>query len=199
MNNDLNILSELIEYLKRFELDKGKGPNDAKEFIIWLNHFLFDQSNSLESYHSVGDIDLEMTFHIIMLGKYYKMYCKDALLNTDIHSPDEYSFLYHLLMFDSLRKMELINIHLLEAPSGIEIIKRLIKKGLIEEFDDKDDKRATRIKITTEGKLLTQELIPKMNDVYSKMVAKLSTNEKIHVISFMKELNDYHHAKMKKG
>ena len=87
-----------------------------------------------------------------MQSKHYKMYCKEALVDTDINSPDEYSFLYHLSLVDSFRKMELIHIHLLEAPSGIEVIKRLLKKDFIEEFDDPDIKRDKRGRRTQKGK-----------------------------------------------
>lgn len=191
MNNSLKIVNELIEYLNRYENEKGQEPKDVKEFIIWLNQFLFEQYHALESSHDENDIDMELTFLLIMQSKHYKMYCKEAFINTDINSPDEYSFLYHLSLVDSFRKMELIHIHLLEAPSGIEVIKRLLKKGFIEEFDDKEDKRAKRVRITNKGRQETDKLTPQMKDVYSKMAADMSLKEKLHVISFLKKLNDY--------
>jgi DNA-binding MarR family transcriptional regulator len=192
MRNSLNIASELIDFLNRYEEEKGHEPKDIKEFALWLNHFVFEQSHNKENYHNNSDIDTELTFLLIMQNKHYKMYCKDVLADSDINTPDEYSFLYHLCMADSFRKMELIHMHLLEAPSGIEVIKRLLKKGLIEEFDDEDDKRAKRVRITQKGREVTDSLTPKMTEVYSKMTADLSTNEKIHAISLLKELNDYH-------
>lgn len=192
MNNSLDIITELIEHVKRFKNEKGQEPKDVKEFIIWLNQFLFEQYHALESSHDENDIDMELTFLLIMQSKHYKMYCKEALVNTDINSPDEYSFLYHLSLVDSFRKMELIHIHLLEAPSGIEVIKRLLKKGFIEEFDDKEDKRAKRVRITNKGRQETDKLTPQMKDVYSKMAAGMTLKEKLHILSFLKRFNDYH-------
>lgn len=192
MNNSLNIVTELVEQLKRFESEKGQEPKDIKEFTIWLNQVVFEQHSSFESGHEESDIDMKLTFLLIMQSKHYKTYCKEALVDTEINSPDEYSFLYHLSLVDSFRKMELIHIHLLEAPSGIEVIKRLLKKGFIEEFDDKDDKRAKRVRISEKGSQETDKLTPKMKDVYSKMTAEMSLKEKTHVISFLAELNDYH-------
>lgn len=192
MNNSLNIIAELIEHVKRFENEKRQEPKDIKEFIIWLNQFLFEQYHAIESSHDENDIDMELTFLLIMQSKHYKMYCKEALVNIDINSPDEYSFLYHLSLVDSFRKMELIHIHLLEAPSGIEVIKRLLKKGFIEEFDDKEDKRAKRVRITNKGRQETDKLAPQMKDVYSKMAAGMTLKEKLHILSFLKRFNDYH-------
>ncbi|MFB6320266.1 MarR family winged helix-turn-helix transcriptional regulator [Saccharicrinis sp. FJH54] len=198
MNYSLHIIAELIEHLIRFEKETGKEPKDVKEFTIWLTQFVFEQHHSLESGHDKDDIDMEMTFLLIMQSKHYKTYCKEALISTDINSPDEYSFLYHLSLVDSFRKMELIHIHLLEAPSGIEVIKRLLKKNFIEEFDDEEDKRAKRVRITEKGRKETDKLTPKMKDVYSKMTAKMSLKEKIHIISFLRRLNDYHLASTEK-
>jgi len=192
MNNSLNIVTALIEQIKRFESEKGQEPQDIKEFIIWLNQVVFEHHTSLESGHEEDDIDMELTFLLIMQSKHYKMYCKEALVDTEINSPDEYSFLYHLSLVDSFRKMELIHIHLLETPSGIEVIKRLFKKSFIEEFDDPDDKRAKRVRITKRGREETDRLTPNMKAVYSKMTAEMSIKEKTHVISFLRELNDYH-------
>lgn len=192
MNQSLNIISELIEVLNKFTNEKGNEPKDLKEFVVWLNQLVFEPQHSLESGIRENDIDMELTFLLIMQNKYYKTYCKEALVNTDINSPDEYSFLYHLSLVDSFRKMELIHIHLLEAPSGIEVIKRLLKKGFIEEFDDKEDKRAKRIRITTKGKQEADRITPKMQEVYTKMSAELSLKEKLHVISFLRGISNYH-------
>lgn len=192
MNNSLNIVTELIELLRRFETEKGQDPQDIKEFAIWLSQLMFESHNSLESNQGESNINMELTFLLIMQSKHYKTYCKEAFVNTEINSPDEYSFLYHLSLVDSFRKMELIHIHLLEAPSGIEVIKRLLKKEFIEEFDDKDDKRAKRVRITNKGRKETDKITPRMKSVYSKMTAEMSLKKKLYAVSFLKELNDYH-------
>ena len=194
MNNSLNVVAELIEHLRRFEVEKGQEPKDVKEFAIWLSQLMFESHVSVESNQEESNIDMELTFLLIMQSKHYKTYCKEALVNTDINSPDEYSFLYHLSLVDSFRKMELVHIHLLEAPSGIEVIKRLLKKEFIEEFDDMDDKRAKRVRITNKGRKETDKITPQMKSVYSKMTAEMSLKEKLYAVSLLKELNDYHLA-----
>ena len=95
-------------------------------------------------------------------------------------------------MVDSYRKMELIKIHLLEPASGIEVIKRLLKKGMIEEFDDPDDKRARRIQITQNGKKEVSRLTPLMQQVFRKMTAEMTLNDKLHIISFLRKMDQFH-------
>lgn len=195
MNYSLNIINEILGLLKTYDSDKSDEKKNLKDFIIWLNEKVFDEEIELHSKGTDNSIDLELTFLLIMQNKYYKMYCKEAFLDTQISSPDEYSFLYHLCLVDSFRKMELINMHMLEAPSGIEVIKRLLKKGFIEEFDDMDDRRAKRIRITKKGKKETEKIEPRMKEVYSKMTADMTYKEKLHVISYLKKLNDFHNKK----
>ena len=60
--------------------------------------------------------------------------------------------------------------HQLAAPSGIEILKRLFLKKMITEFDDEEDKRAKRVKITKKGKSEIERLIPEMNKIYQRMI-----------------------------
>lgn len=50
-------------------------------------------------------------------------------------------------------------------PSVSTIVKEMIKSGLIEEVDDKADRRCTLITLTEYGKSLSQELIAQLRDV----------------------------------
>ena len=99
MNNSLNIVTELVEQLKRFESEKGQEPKDLKEFTDWLNQVVFEHHTSSDSGHGENDIDMELTFLLIMQNKHYKTYCKEALVETEIKSPDEYViFLFFFLI-----------------------------------------------------------------------------------------------------
>jgi len=91
--------------------------------------------------------------------------------------------------------MELINMHQLEAPTGIEILKRLLSKKMISEFDDPNDKRAKRISITKKGNEEIEKLLPEMEKVYNFMGGDLNLNEKIKLISYLSGLNNFHNTK----
>lgn len=199
MNSSLHIANELIDYLDRYEKETGRGPEEIREFLVWLNHLVLEEQHYPGSGDEEKVMDMELTFLLVLQSKNYKLYCKEALVNTEINSPDEYSFLYHLSLVDSFRKMELVHIHLLEAPSGIEVIKRLLKKGFIEEFDDQEDKRAKRVRITKKGRKETDRLAPKMQNVYSRMTAELSLREKVHVLYLLRKLNDHHKKPLSNG
>lgn len=198
METSLKIIQELIEGLKQYTQEYSKEPEDLKEFVLWLNSSLFEKPHSLEIDSGEDQLDMELTFLLIMQNKHYKTYAKKFLNNSEITSTDGFSFLLHLNLVPSYRKMELIKIHLLEPPSGIEVIKRLLKRGLIEEFDDPDDKRARRIQITEKGKKEISKLTPLMQQVFSKMTAEMTLNEKLHIISFLRKMDQFHGRKHSK-
>ena len=192
MSKTIAITKDVLRYLEGFISEKDREPADIQEFIIWTTEQVFSEDLHDQSYHQDGNTDMELAYLLVMQGRHFKLYCKDVLHDTAISSPDEYSFLYHLSLAESYRKMELIHIHMLEGPSGIEVIKRLLRKGLISEFDDAEDKRAKRVRITEAGRALVSSLVPQMQTVYEKMGGEMTLREKLHAIFFLKSLNEYH-------
>lgn len=199
MNKSLNITGEIIKWLELFTKANAEDDLNLKSFIIWLNSKLFAGEHSDHPKHDTDVLDMELTFLLALQHRHYKAYAKAALGESELSSPEGFSFLYHLSLAESYRKMELIKMHLIEPPSGIEVLKRLLKKQLIEEFDDPDDKRATRIRITERGKHEIQAILPKMQQVFTLMTAEMSLNEKLHVVSFLQQMNDYHIKKTSKS
>lgn len=196
MKNTIGIIQELIHWFEKFVEANPDTELDLNSFIIWLNAKLFEDEHSKQEGHHSADLDMELTFLLALQNRYYKTYAKEALNDSDLSSPEGFSFLYHLNFADSYRKMELIKLHHLEPPSGIEVLKRLLKRGFIEECDDPDDGRAKRISITESGKQKINEILPKMEQVFARMSADMSTSEKMHVLSFLKQMNDFHERKI---
>jgi len=74
--------------------------------------------------------------------------------------------------------MEIIDLHNLEAPSGIEIIKRWLRNKLIEEFADEEDRRAKRIQITKKGAEELESIEPQITKIFTKFTENLELDEK---------------------
>ena len=192
MKTTIEILKEIIQWLEEYRNENNADKDSLESFILWLNSRLFSESHAEKSHQSPDMLDMELSFLLVMQSRYYKAYAKKVLGESELTSPDGFSFLYHLNLVDSYRKMELIKMHQIEPPSGIEVLKRLLKKGFIKEFDDADDGRAKRISITEKGKKELQHIMPKMKVVFHLMTAELSLNEKLHAVGFLKQMNDFH-------
>jgi len=194
----LEILKELVSWLEEYQHENETDTHSLESFIIWLNSRLFSEGQTEKSRHSPEMLDMELTFLLVMQNRYYKTYTKKVLGESELTSPDGFSFLYHLNLVGSYRKMELIKMHQLEPPSGIEVLKRLLQKEFIKEFEDPDDKRAKRISISEKGKKELQRIMPKMKEVFHLMTAELPLNEKLHAIGFLKQMNNFHTSSISK-
>ena len=177
------LLKRIIELVETYEQDNKSAR--IEDFTIWLNTQLF---SSKDSGQQVIESDLLIAFKLMYISKELKKQSKSIFLNSKVSTIDEYSFLLHLNMDISFRKMELIEMHNLEAPTGIEIIKRLLKNKLIEEFPDEHDKRAKRIQITRLGLEEINHIEPRINVVFTKISNPLDLNEKIQLSGILNKL-----------
>ena len=196
MNNMITTLKKVVELYEIYTDNNNNNNNSGiEDFVLWLNKRIFTENNSNSNNQHSPDIHL--TFLLSLLNKHYKNYTRRIFVDSEISNAESYSFLYHLYLTDSLRKMELINMHQIEAPTGIEILKRLLSKKMISESEDSNDKRAKRISITEKGKSEIEKLHPKMEEVYKLMGGDLDLNEKIRLISDLSDLNNFHNTKKK--
>jgi DNA-binding MarR family transcriptional regulator len=90
--------------------------------------------------------------------------------------------------------MELIDAHMQEKTSGIEIIKRLLKNGLAEQFNDETDKRSKRLVVTPKGQQVLLSIFPRMANVASLTGGNLTNEEKMQLIYLLNKLHIFHHA-----
>lgn len=180
---EFGLLKEVIAQLETYQ-NQGQS-NDIESFVIWLNQRVFSSDSS--DNHGGYD-DLLIAFKLIHLHRDLKRRTKAALAESSLGSVDEYSFLLHLDHSPSFRKMEIIEMHNLEAPTGIEVIKRLLKTELVEEYQDPEDGRAKRIRMTPAGKVELDAVKPKMDEVWSDFVAPLGLDEKVQVSGVLDKL-----------
>ena len=192
MKTSLEIIKELVHRLELFSEENPDSEMSLESFILWINSKLFAGDHTHQSTHGNESLEMELSFLLALQNRYYRAYAKKVLGQSELSSPESFSFLYHLSLVDSYRKMELIKMHHVEPPSGIEVLKRLSHKELIEEFDDPDDRRARRIRISESGKKEIQTIMPKMQKVFHLMSAEMSLNEKVHVLAFLKQMSDFH-------
>ncbi len=215
MKLTFNLIQELVNLVQTYSEEK-QGQVSLESFILWLNREeLFKKEADSRRYfrrgsassiaelpeaasHTAADpdhanpADVHLTLLLHQLSKHFKLYLKKVLLDSDLVSMDGHMFLSVLSETESLRKMELIRANFSETPSGIEVIKRLLRKGFIEEFDDPDDGRSKRVRITSKGKAEYQKTLPPIRKVIEVLAGRLTHEKKIQLVSLMDGLNDFH-------
>jgi len=196
------ILTTLINQFFSFDAEKGNHEEySIDEFIGYLNaksglKELEIRKISGEKKEWFNDeyrnTASDISILIVLMNRYAKWYIKKVLRDSLLQTPDEFSFLITLMTYDSLNKSELIAKQVMEKTSGSEIINRLIKKGMIAETSDQNDKRSIRVAITKSGRDEILKILPLMSKVTKIVVGNLS-DEEINTLSYLLKKLDYFH------
>jgi DNA-binding MarR family transcriptional regulator len=146
-----------------------------------------------EEVENGNKIETEISILIVNMYRYARVYSKKALENTPLQTVDEFGYLATLLTYNCLKKTELIAKNIHEKPTGMEIIKRLLQNGLIDQFDDEQDKRSKLVRLNDKGKYLLYSIFDKMGKVSDIVTGDLERDEKIQLLYFLKKLDRFHH------
>lgn len=198
MSEQINLIQELLDYVALYENEVGNL--DLKEFSIFLKDKLvvednfqkttdFDK-NKYNEYKKYAEV--EFSTLLTNLYRFAKNYIKKAFEGKAIKTIDEFGFLATLLLEKSLMKYELINKHMLETSSGSEILKRLVRNGLVYEFPDENDGRAKRVALTEEGKKVIIDVFEDMHIVSEIVVGNLTDKELKEALGVLNKLNYFH-------
>jgi len=197
MSANLKLLKSLIEHLEDYENEYSNS--DLKEFALFLNDRLMVGKLPPKSKYKKEDYKkyksfAEVEFSTLLAGlfRFAKHYTKKALSDSNIKTLDEFGFLSTLLREESMLKKELIDSHLMEVSSGSEIIKRMIKHGLIYEYPDENDKRAKRISLTKEGVREIMGTFDNMQLAAQIVMGNLSMEEVKTTLKVMNKLTYFH-------
>lgn len=136
--------------------------------------------------------DVEIGMLVSCIYRYAKLYSKKALAGTPISTIDEFTYLTQLLRDTKPSKTELIEENIHEKTTGTEILRRLIGIGLIEQFDDLNDRRSKRLKLSESGFELMNQIMPRMNEVATLVGGELSAAEKQQLVELLQKLHQFH-------
>jgi len=192
-------LIKISSYLEKYE-EQYPGDIQIEDFAYWLSEHVTKKPRSGKAIISgnnnlvkLQSNDVQISILIGRMYKFARFYTKKILSDGPLNGLDDYSFMATLMFYDSMTKSELTHHNIMDsATSGAEIIKRLVKNGLIDEFNDSTDKRSRRIKITKKGKLLMFEVFEKMNGVSNIITGNLDNDEKLFFLSYLNKLDALH-------
>jgi len=196
------ILTTLIDRFFSFDSEMGNQEEySMEEFLGYLNEKSGREELTMreisgenrgwfkDEYRNTAS---DISILIVLMNHYAKWYIKKVLRDSLLQTPDEFSFLITLMTYDSLSKSELITKQVMEKTSGSEVIRRLIKRGLIVESADENDKRSVRVSITQSGREEILRILPIMSKVTKIVVGNLSAEE-INTLSYLLKKLDYFH------
>lgn len=196
------ILTTLINQFFSFDSERGNHDEySMDEFVGYLNAKSGSQELALREISGKNkgwfkteyrNTKSDIAILIVLMNHYAKWYTKMVLRESNLQTPDEFSFLITLMTYDSLSKSELIKKQVMEKTSGSEIIRRLIKRGFMVESADENDKRRIRVSITKYGREEIIKMLPLMSKVTKIIVGNLNAEE-LNTLSYLLKKLDYFH------
>jgi DNA-binding MarR family transcriptional regulator len=195
---ELNLIIDILSELDTFQKNQPSNQTSLEDFRLYLNEKAYEQEtprNLSDKYDlKVFDQENEIAKQVIMLGRYSKHLMKKSLENHEDLINEDFTYLFRMMDYPSLTKMQLIEKNAHEKQSGIEIIKRLVRNGLFVESPDEHDKRSTRISVTPKGKKVFGESMKDVTIASKIMCGKLNDEEKENLLDSLKKVNTFHNT-----
>ena len=194
---DFDLLTNIIEAYKTYQLSAGTNKKSSvSDFAAWVNEQTYqkEKAENTPLTENIGNyaLEVEISTLVICLNRYSRLLIKKGLIKFPQLVSEDFTYLYTLMDVESMTKIQLIEKNVHEKPTGLEVIKRLLKHGLVDERNDEIDKRSKRVFLTDKGKALFFATIEQMNKVALIVSGNLTHNEKTQLHTLLKKLEDFH-------
>ena len=126
------------------------------------------------------------------LGRYKTIYVKMALEGSPFETYDEFAFVLSLVFAGPYTQSQLIERHVQLKPTGMEVIRRLLKKGMIVQLPSGEDRRSKLLKATPEGASAFRQSLSRINAVTDMVMAPLSHHERLQLLALLQKLDTAH-------
>ena len=159
------LLHELLDLVEKYEEFRGNAEQSMSNFLRFADQALEQQKSSEEpktGAHHHAYLNAMIARDISFVYRYMRSLVRKAIKDTPLQTIDEYSYLITLMAKGEMTKTELNNYNVVEKTSGSEIIRRLLKGGLISQTRNLQDRRSLLLSITPKGREVVKELLPRM-------------------------------------
>lgn len=189
------LLKQVIGLLEEFEQERGKS--DLPAFAEWLQTRVAEAQEELphtrwDDYAS--DVDAHIAMNIGVLNSHAKHYIKTALKDTELKGIQDFTFLAALVSHGDLRKTDIIAKNMMEFSPGMEVIRRLLRNGFIQDYDNPEDGRSRRVSITPAGMAVFEQAMQNMQNVHRVVAGNLTPKEKEMVLLKLRKLMAFHQS-----
>jgi len=195
-----DLLIEIAEELEDYCTNESVNGTltDFLKYMYLKNSIGMTQTRKVGGEHAIvteRDVPAEDLGKLLfMMNRYAKHYIKLAFEGTHLQTPEDFTFLMVLFSYDKLLQTELIRKNAVEKASGTEVIRRLMRLGLIEEAPKVSDKRAKPICISNAGRAELFKVLPNMKTVGNILIGNLSNEERDLLIILLAKLDHHHHT-----
>lgn len=188
-----DLTKELVLLVGTFKEENPDGANTLDAFLDWLESHK-ETNLEVEDYSiTKHSMEVELAAYIGRLSRYSNTYIKTALEKLPFSTDMEFAFTAILDGAGQVGKTDLIRMMAYDKSSGMGVIKRLLKKGIIEEFPNPEDKRGKLLRLTKKGRHAVELGYQRAPEAAKLVSHNLSLKEKQKLLRLLKKLDDFHY------
>jgi DNA-binding MarR family transcriptional regulator len=182
----MNKTVELVNQWGAYEVNHPQGSIED-----FCRHYLAQKQQQKTQGTLVGGVVPSFNDGLLLkiIGRIQKLnmnYANLALKGSELNQIEEYGILQTIKLGKNPKKTEIIYANLFELSSGTDMLTRLIKRGLIKEYDDTEDKRSKRMELTAKGEKAVEDTKLKIFKNATLMMNDISDDDKALCIQLLK-------------
>jgi len=189
MDNIIALLNDFRDFQKTGDSDDFEGFGDFLKSKYTNDKASFQTK---EPTVNAAGTDAMVSYLLGGLIGYVEAWVKITYKDLPIGSLGDFGILKSVQVLQNPTKKDVVDRLVMERSTCIEAIKRLIKKGLIQEETDEEDHRMKRVKLTDYGQEIVATLDQKMTALSTLLVGILSEAEKQQIMPMLMKLNKFH-------
>lgn len=105
-------------------------------------------------------------------------------------TPRQFAVLLTVSMNEGLSQTDLVELTGIDRSTLADIVRRMLKKGLLQRRRTREDARAYAVKLTDEGMRILAAARPKVEAVDARILLALSTEQQTNLVSDLKAIVD---------
>lgn len=176
-----------------------ESQNPAANAAEFCSHFLMEHKGPAVLDQTPvtlddKDADQELASLIGQLNAIHVVYAKSILKAYPGIELEWFYFMKAIDLYREARKSDVIAAVFFEQSTGIDILNRIKKAGLLVERSDPSDKRAKLVKLSTKGEKLLQLLHTSLFKADQLLFHDLSASNKKLLINLLTDTQQRHHT-----
>lgn len=195
-----DFIRKLLDLADAYESGGGNtGEFDQEDFVSWLITGQQQRTREAAEPASGPPVNGLIAMYLSFMARYAQFYSRRVFRDTVVYSEDDWGVLVSLYPDARLKKTDVMRGCILEKSSGNEVLKRMLKKGLLREHPHPEDGRSKLIELTDAGRAAFESVQNRIVKLSNAVVADLAEEEKISLLQMLVKLNRYHNPIFEKA
>ncbi len=202
MSRKNELLKDLVDEWSSYT--SGDRPLHLADFAEWLSDKYVASENrglpaTVEKEIERESLDNTVARYFGMLVQLSNVWIKITFKGTPFQGFEDYGITQFIMHSGTPTKSRVTERSTLERSTAFEVIRRMQRLELVEEFPDPNDKRTKRVKISPKGKAALKEADARVDQISRLMMGDLTENKKFDLLKLLLSLTQFHVKEYQKG